>query len=360
MLRPKCYITITNSEGVSTTFNFVNRFEINKSFEYLTANASITLPRKLSQEGLPLFAGTNPVFKRKDKIKIEAGYFPNRETLFEGFISYVSANIPVHLECEDYMFLMKQYKVTYPKTVVTRTLSKKGKPLKYKKIVSENITLQQLMDYIFEEGEYNDLLDGITYEIFGDDPKVKNFPLGQFRASNATPAQIFDKLRDDYGLFTYFVDKVLYVGFANNAFSTKEAEFKMEEVCINSNDLDYQMAEDVSIRVKCVGMMPDNTKVEAEAGDTDGEQRTYHFYNVSDVTELKRMAEERVKNHKYTGFKGWFETFGEPHLEHGDRAKITSTKLPERNGTYLIKSNKIVFGVEDGYRQYFDLGYKLI
>jgi len=353
MLRPKFYITITNQEGQQAEFDFCNYFETDESFEHLTDTAKVTIPRELTQDGINLFTGSNPIFKRRDKIKIESGYFPNRETLFEGFISHVSANIPVQLECEDYMFVMKSYTITYPKQATVRTTSISGKPLKYPRVTSENIKLKGLIDWIFSEGEYLDLLDGITYEI------VDNVELGQVRFSNMTPAQCFDKLRDDFGLTTYFVGTKLYIGFGNNAVSTKEAEYVMEEVCINSNEMDYQEARDVRIKIKCVGMLPDNTRVEAEAGDVDGEQRTYHYYNISDRATMVSLAEQRVKDQKYTGFRGEFETFGEPRLNHGDRCKIVSYKLPERNGTYLIKGVKRRGGVDVGYRQVFDLGEKI-
>lgn len=352
MLRPRPYITIA-SDTATTQFKFVHRFEISKSYEQLTDTAHVILPRKVTQAGQNLFAGPSALFKRGDRITIEAGYYPNRETLFEGFIKYVSTNIPVQLECEDYMFLFKQFTITYPKTVQVRKLSKKGKPLKHPKIVSENITLKQLMDWIFEEGNFNDLLDEVTYEI------VDNIKLGQFRATNATPAQVFEKLKDNYGLNTYMIGKKLYVGFANNAARTKTRSFKLEEVGINTNELDYQRAEDVRIKVKCIGMMPDNTKVEAEAGDDDGETRTYHFYNVSDQMMLQKMALERVNANKYTGYRGTFETFGEPNLTHGDIAELTSKIFPEKDGSYLVKAVKYVLGVEDGYRQFLELGNKV-
>lgn len=353
MLRPRAYITITKDSGDKIEFDFCNQFETYESYEVLTDTASVIVPRKLTQNGLPLFTGPDPIFKRKDRIKIEAGYFPNKELLFEGYISHVSANIPVRLECEDSMFIFKQFKVTYPKKTTLRTTSKSGKPLKSPKVISENITLKQLVDYIFNEGEYNDLLDGISYEI------VDDIKLGQFSVSNASPAQVFNKLRDEYGLFSYMIGEKLYIGFASNALTTKEREFKMEEVCINSNSLDYQREEDVTIKVKCVSMLPNNTKVEAEAGDPEGEQRTYHYYNITSQEELKQIAEKRVKENKYTGFRGHFETFGEPTLRHGDRLKMTSVKLPERNGTYLVKSVKRRLSVEGGYRQLFELGLKL-
>lgn len=354
MLRPKCNITITKSTGEQVSFNFVTQFEINEGYEFLTNTAQLILPRKITQTGIPLFTGTDPLFKRKDKIKIEAGYFPNSRTLFEGYISHVSANVPTRLECEDNMFLMKQFKITYPKEfTVQRTSSKTGRPLKNARIISENIKLSQLMGNIFEEGQYQDMLDGISFEILDD------INLGQFRATNATPAQVFEKLRTAYGLFTYFVGNKLYCGFANNAGGTNEATFKMEKVCINSNELDYQRAEDITIRVKYISILPDNTRLEAEAGDSSGEQRTYHVYNVTSQADLQKMAQKRVDEYKYTGFRGYFETFGEPYLTHGDRLTMESTKLPERNGTYLIKSVRRLFGVEQGFRQLLELGVKI-
>lgn len=353
MLRPKSYITITSPTD-EVVFDFVHRMEINKSFEHLTDTAEITLPRKLTQSGKNVFAGANPIFKRGDKIKIEAGYLPNRETIFEGFIKQVSAKIPVHILCEDYMYLMKQYKVTYPTTVTYSYFSKSGKPLKHPKPISDKINLSDLLDYIFYFGNLNDLLDGIDYKI------VSDIDLGMLRYSNITPAQILDDLRDRAGLYSYFVNKTLHVGFAFDALRTNEATFPMEEVCINSNDLDYQNAEDVRVKIKCISMLENNTKLEAEAGDTDGEQRTIHLYNVTNEADLKKQCEDWVKQHKYTGFKGYFETFGEPHMESGDRAVITSNVLPERNGTYLIKSNRIVFGVTEGYKQSLELAYKLL
>jgi len=123
MIRPKFYITITNSEGISTEFTAINYFEINEGYEQLTNTAKVVLPRKVTQSGREVFTGANPLFKRKDKISIDAGYFPNRRTIFEGFISHVSANIPIELECENYMFVFKQYAMTYPTAIVPRAFS---------------------------------------------------------------------------------------------------------------------------------------------------------------------------------------------------------------------------------------------
>jgi hypothetical protein len=235
------------------------------------------------------------------------------------------------------MFLFKQFKMTYPKS----------------SSANANITLSQLITQVFTEGGTK--LSDVTFRVNTDN----DIDLGQFRASNATPAQIFQKLKDIYGIYCRMVNKVLVVGLASDATDTKVKNFKMEEVCINSNELQYIRSEDVQVRVKVVSMLKDSTKLEAEAGDTDGEQRTYFVYNVTSQTDLQKMADERVKPLKYTGFRGAFETLGQPYTRVGDYAKITSTVIPERNGSYLVSGVKRFGGVTQGYKQTLELEAKV-
>lgn len=344
MLRPVVYITFTKADGSSLSFNFCHSFETNESYEHLTDTAKIIVPRKLALKGSDLFSGVNPYFKRGDNVKIEAGYLPKMRTVFEGYIRTVSANIPIEIECEDQMYLLKQYTVNYPDKFSLIHTGKNGRHLKRPKVISANISLKELMDNI--------IADDIDYTLLDD------IKLGQFRVSHATPAQVLEKLKDEYGLFSYFVDGILQIGFANNAAKTNEAEVHMEKTVINSDELDYQVKDDIKVKVKAISIMPDNSKIEVEVGDPDGEQKTIHKYNLNEA-DLKKVAQKWVDEFKYTGFKGELETFGEPCLKHGDRLKITSTKLPERNGVYLIKGVKRKFSVDGGYRQFFSLGIKL-
>jgi hypothetical protein len=361
MLRPRCYITFTNAKE-SIEFDYCQEFHTEESYETLTNTATIIMPRKFDQFPDTVFTGQYPLFKRKDKVKIEAGYNKDRILLFEGFITKVGINVPVEIQCEDYMFIFKQYTFTYPQNVCTlHKISKKGKTLKSTYTISEDITLKALMENIFNQGNYRDLLDGISYELVD-----KNINLGQVRFNNITPAKAFEKLKDDYGLYTYFIGKVLYIGFANNAVDTKTRNIKLEEAAINYNSLEFQNEEDILIKVKCVSMLKDNTKLEGEFGDDAGELRTYHFYNIKDVNSLIEIAKKRAEALKYTGLKGNLLTFGAPYLRHGDIAKLSSTSVAIRgtdgkglDGKYLIKAVKRSFGVSIGYRQSLELGAKI-
>ena len=344
MLQAQCEISITNDLGKKITFDFVHSIEIDSSYENLTDTCKIVIPRKLVFEGLDLFTGDNPIFKRGDKIEVSLGYVPNITKVFSGYIKTVGSNVPTVLECEDGMYQLKQYTVNYPsKKALDDVISKlKVHPA----TIPLKVKLDELLDFCLTP-------KGIEYEI------VDNIDLGSFRAINATPAMILDKLKSEYGLYSYFKGDVLKVGFANDASVTSEASFKMEEVIINSDTLEWQRAEDVRIKCVAISMFLDNTKSEPiEFGDPDGNQITIHKYNM-DAKSLEFAAKEWIKENKYTGYRGEVETFGEPVMNHGDRAKITSDKLPERDGIYLIKKVKRIYGVNEGNHQIFTLGAKV-
>lgn len=344
MFQAQCEISIT-SEGTSRniTFNFVHSIEIESSYENLTDTCKIVIPRKLTFENKPLFNGDNPIFRRGDKIEVSIGYVPNITKVFTGYIKNVGSNVPTILECEDEMWKLKQYTVNYPsKAGLIERIAKA--PLKYHpQTIQPTLKLNELLDYCLPNIEFQ---------------TVDNIDLGKFTIVKASPAIVLDKLKSEYGLYSYFRNGILKVGFANDASVTSEAEFKMEEVIINSDTLEWQIAEDVRLKCVAISMNKDNTKTQVEFGDPDGNQITIHKYDM-DARSLEFAAKEWIAENKYTGFKGEVETFGEPIMNHGDRCKLTSVKLPERDGTYLIKKVKRVFSVDEGNHQFLTLGKKV-
>ena len=348
MYQPRAEIIFTRSDGATQSFKVFHDFNLKKSYEMLTNKCSITFPRKYQDEFKEYFAGANPIFKRGDKVVINCGYFPNSEKVFEGYIRDIEANIPVTVYCEDSMYLLKKHTFNIPAVVPLITTTKKGKYLKRPKVnttLIKKIQLKELLNIIIPD----------DIELSED---IIDIDLGKVIFSRMTPCEILQKIKDTHGLFSYFVDTKLYVGFQSNAITTKEREFKMERQVINSNNLFYKRAEDVPIKVVCITMNDANQKTTKEAGDEDGEVRTYHYYNVSDEA-LQQYANERLNEERYTGFYGEIVTFLEPMLSHGDRAKITSVKMPERDGIYLVKSAYIDVNVRGGGRQVLELGQKV-
>ncbi|ENA1803021.1 hypothetical protein ABF179_002443, partial [Flavobacterium psychrophilum] len=113
--------------------------------------------------------------------------------------------------------------------------------------------------------------------------------------------------------------------------------------------------EDVKIKVKAISIDDKNKRTEIETGDKDGELYTVYHDNIG-VDELRKFAESELKRFKTTGFKGSFETFGEPFVNKCDIAHIEASD--NNKGDFLIKKVEINFGM-NGYRQKIEIGQPL-
>lgn len=315
-------ITITSAEsGSVTTLNFTNEISISSTWKKFVDTCEITIPKKITKGGQNVVVGLSSLFRRGDKIKIELGYFPTLETYFEGYISRVNMDAPIKLFCENSSFLLKQ-------STVTKS---------YK-----SVTLKSLLSDV--------LPSGITFE-------AVDAELGQFRLSNVTPLQILDELKKVYSLEGFFRDGVLYCGLAYVPKNSRVFNITKERNFVD-NSLTWQNQEDIKIKLKAISMLPDNSKIEIEVGDVGGEQRTAHYFNLSEA-ELKASAERDIVKYRYTGFRGDFETFGNKKIEHGDIINLRSYKLPEQNGAYFVDGVETYFGM-NGFRQRVKLGRKAI
>lgn len=303
-------------------FDYVNNVEVNSSVENLTDTAKITLPKKLSFKDKPLANGANALFKKGDRVKIELGYagklLETYNTVFEGYVSAIKPNIPFVLECEDAMWLLKQ-----------STITKSWK----------SVTLRELL---FDIQNLDYVCDDIT--------------LGQFRVTRVTPAQILQELKEKYGLYSYIRNSKLIVGKIGQSLDANIKKFVFQEDIVNS-DLAYLKKEDIKIKVKGISILPNNTKIEYESGDSDGELRTFNYYNLSE-SELKKVVNADAERIRYEGYKGSFESFLLPFVRHGDIALLDDLLIPDRKGKYLIKSVNTTFG-QNGARQKIEIDRKV-
>jgi hypothetical protein len=198
--------------------------------------------------------------------------------------------------------------------------------------------------------------------------------LGQIRTQNASIGKVLQVLRNDYGLYSYFINSVLYVGLPFQKNLATEQYFLFEKQMITDGmDLQYLKKEDVRVSVKAVMMSLKTNKqeeytyyynakgvlqiVKGTYTDTDSSLTTLFDYSGSkDILDIN--AKLRLEQANYTGYYGSFMTFLEPAVVPGDYAIIDSYMYPERKGTYLIKSVETSFGV-DGGRQKIELERKI-
>lgn len=325
MLKLSSKITINET----LVFDFVNEIEIDSSYENLTDTCKIIIPKKINLNDKPLAIGANAVFKRGMKIKVEIGYDDTLKTAFTGYITKVNLTIPITLECEDSMYLLKK-----------NTLANKS---------YSSVSLSTLLKYIIPASISYDL-KGFEYE-----------NLGQIRISNsATSAQVLDMLRKNYNIYSWFRDDVLYIGVAYLVALQKKRTFGFEKNIIDDKSLEWRDSDDVKIKVKGVSVQKDNTKVEYTHPTTDaeGELSKLSVPGLS-LSDLKKQVIRFYDSFQYTGYRGDFTTFGEPFVNHGDLINFTGEKLEERNeGNYLVRSVKRSFG-QSGYRQSIELGQQI-
>lgn len=302
----------------SWSLDFVTAVEITRDTEKLTAEAKITLPKKLKWDG----SAEIPV-RRGDAVSISLGYDDNLQLAFVGYVRDVGFKTPVVITCEDDMFKLKQ--------------------MPSQKKAYRSVTIEKLLKD-----------QGITYRlnVMGEQS------LGAYRVTADTVAALLGKLSEQ-GIRSFFRyedgEPVLYCGVLFERDSTPSQVFRSELNIISDQSLQQQRAENMRLRVKAVSLMPDNKKIKVEVGDADGEHRTLHTYNKTE-SELKAWAQQEVKRLKRDGLTGSFTTFGASLVDCLDAIGliIDGTKM----GVYQVKKNVIKYG-SSGFRQEITLGLRL-
>lgn len=300
------------------SLDFVTAVEITRDTEKLTAEAKITLPKKIKWDG----AAEIPV-RRGDRVRISLGYDDSLQLAFVGYVRDVGFKTPVVITCEDDMFKLKQMPAV-----------KKA----YRSVTLETLLKDQ----------------GITYRlnIMGEQS------LGAYRVTADTVASLLGKLSEQ-GVRSFFRcedgEPVLYCGVLFERDATPSQTFKTGLNIISDQSLQQQKAENMRLRVKAVSLMPDNKKIKVEVGDSDGEHRTLHTYNKTE-SELKAWAEQEIKRLKRDGLTGSFTSFGYKLVDPLDAIGliIDGNKM----GVYQVKKVVIKYG-DGGFRQEITLGLRV-
>lgn len=302
----------------SWELDFVTAVEITRDTEKLTAEAKITIPKRIKWNGSPDI----PV-RRGDAVRISLGYDDNLQLVFVGYVRDVGFKTPVVITCEDDMFKLKQ--------------------MPAQKKAYRSVTLETLLKD-----------QGIKYRlnIMGEQS------LGAYRVTADTVASLLGKLSEQ-GVRSFFRyedgEPVLYCGVLFERDSTPSQVFKTGLNIISDQSLQQQKAENMRLRVKAVSLMPNNKKIKVEVGDADGEHRTLHTYNKTE-SELKAWAEQEVKRLKRDGLTGSFTTFGASPVDCLDAIGLVIDG--KKAGVYQVKKNVIKYG-DGGYRHEITLGLRV-
>lgn len=316
-----CRITFhANERRDKITTQRVTDISYESSFKEITDRGSLTLPRNVR-----FFDKykVREVFRAGDALTIEFGYNANNVLEFEGYISEVSADIPIVIKFEDEMYKVRRLPVNFS---------------------SANTSLENLLKAI-APGYEVDALEGVQ--------------LGAVRLAKTQVGPVLEKLQNDWGLYSYMRGKTLVTGkyYADES-EFAPVKFHLERNCV-STSLNYKKKEDINLKIKVVSTLRNGSKITVDnIGDLNGNERQLTFYNIEVEAELERLGKLEYEKYKQDRFDGSFTAFGIPSVRHGLKAEIKSTLYEDRSGTYYIE--KVVKNFSpDGIRQEITLGDKV-
>ena len=303
-------------------FGGVHDVRIRRSIYELTATAIVKVPvtAVLKPSGKPATeVEVAKEIKAGDPVEIRLGYDDILNTEFKGYVKQLNLKTPLEIVCEDAFYLCRKKSVTLSgKTTLADVIGGCG------------------------------LTDGYTAKLSMESFQVPNKPV----------SWVLAKLKKDYGLAVFFdLDGRVY---ASEPFKTVDetVKYRLRYNVIRDDDLKYQLAEDVKLKIKAVCVYRDGTKVEAKIGADDGTEKTMYFYDVKDEKELAALAQAELKRHSYDGYSGKIQTFLVPFAAPCMLAELEDDVYRYRNGRYYIESVETMFGTSGG-RRTIEIGLKV-
>lgn len=320
------FVLSSEIEIAGRRFTRVNHVEIVKSRKVLEDTATIRLPataRLVRTGDFISEVETAKVFNVGDPVKIRLGYDGNLRTEFEGYVKKIKPGMPLEIECEDAVWVLKR---------------------KNMKEAFKNTDLGTILESIVQ---------GTPISLVGEIPAIR---FKEFYMRNVSAAAALQKIKDEYGLTVFLKNNELRVGLREE----NDGTVVKYEVGTNviETDLEWKSEADTRLKIRAIHWRKNNTKLTVEAGDADGELRTLYFYDIEDESQLKKLAEQEAKKYRFTGYDGGFTAFLVPVAEQGNVARLRDPNFGERAGDYLIDKVTTTFGV-DGARRKIELGLKV-
>ncbi|MEO8589495.1 MAG: hypothetical protein ABI432_09015 [Flavobacteriales bacterium] len=293
-------------------FDYCHGVTVESSWKTLADTAVIELP---NVQGL-----LAKQVKPGQAVKIALGYDDLLVTEFEGYVSAVSPKTPMRIECMDEMWKLRQ-----------ETISQSWR----------SVSLADVLAFIAPNAIV----------------KVPEVQLSPFRLDKVTRAEALTVVKEQYGLAVFFRGLELCVGVPYTFDEQPSViQYHMQKNVASFGSLEFRRADDVKVKVKAISIRPDNSRIDVDLGDSDGEQHTLHFYNLT-AAELKVQAEQKMALLKFDGYKGSLTAFGFPNCQHSQIAELADGNYPERGGRYFIDAVTVSYG-DNGYRREATLGKK--
>lgn len=314
--------------------------------------------------------------------------------MFDGYITKVSLDTPIELECENLASYLKT--ITCPK-------------VKLKKC--------EVKDFLGDKGRYKMLQD--TGLILHPDTAGMDFDLGAVELS--TELTVADVLTEwaKYGMFCYVSDyngqPAIQIGRAYFSNPGRDSLLNATTVPgivpihfdyhVVDNGLTLTSSDKDFLAVKAKGISSDdkfinitilrNTKYDPGKPESKSNSR-YRYVNETKLskkalkagkryltdapndkvdmklytqiafvsktipTTVEKLAEEAIKyfeGYNMTGIEGSLTLFGDLHIRTAQQVQLIDNRYPGKNGVYLVEEVTTTFGTKDGFRQKITLPY---
>lgn len=313
--------------------------------------------------------------------------------MFDGYITKVSLDTPIELECENLASFLRT--ITCPK-------------VKLKKC--------EVKDFLGEDGRYKFLKD--TGLILHPDTASMDFDLGAVELS--TDLTVADVLTEwsKYGLFCYVSDyngtPAIQIGrayFSNpgkdsilNATTTPRPVQIQFDYHVANNGLGLTSSDKDFLAVGAKGIDSDDKFInitilrnpQFDSSKPESESNpAYRYVNEAKLTkkamkagkryltdapndkvdmklytkiafvsktipiDMKKLAEEAIKyleGYNMTGIEGSLTLFGDLYIRTAQQVELIDRRYPGKNGVYLVEEVNTTFGT-DGFRQRITLPY---
>lgn len=304
-----------DAEGRDLEIRAFSEVHIETSFKQYIQFAEITLPRNV-----PFFDKykVRELFRRGDPVIVELGYNGQNDEEFRGYITQISADIPIKLRVEDEMWKVWRQPVNF---------------------VSGKMKLADMLKKILPGYE----VDALEIEV------------GPFRYPKTYFGAVLEDLQSEIKLYSYFIGKKLVCGKYYAEQSTEPSVyFNLERNCVSSS-LNYKNKEDIVLKIEAIGATINGNSVKVDIGQDGGNKISLNYKYITVRAELEKKVMEDYDRATRGGFDGSFTAFGWPRVDFGKKAELDSIIYPDRNGIYFIEGVNKTFN-SSGYRQEIKTG----
>ena len=303
---------------------------------------------------------------------------------YQGFISSIETNAPIVLHCEDSMFLAK----------------KTAMPTKTYSAATGNGNLSNILNDIVLQINKTwgaTLNSPITLEMgTATNPYDITFS-NSFIVQKESAAQLLERLKKTERLYFYFRGNALRGG--GIVYYPEDQSLIGNyglEMNIVKDQLKYMRKDDIYLGAECYSVNVQSNGTNAKGGaktktkqlkttvylnpdgtidtssDTSGKADTTEFLTfyfqkgiknqpITTIKQLQQLGAAQLQKYNYDGVRGGFTGFGNPFIQHGNVAALSSTLRQELNGNYLIKSVHTHFEASSngGFKNDIELHFRI-